>query len=98
MKLTLVGSLLSATMFTGCGARGNEASSPAPAQIAPILLFNGTGSSDGDVAALEKILHSEHLSYSTVESPSLNRMSASQIRKYRLLIVPRGNFVDIGNS
>jgi glutamine amidotransferase-like uncharacterized protein len=71
---------------------------PAPANIAPILLFNGTGTSPGDVAALGKILSGEHLNYSTVNSPQLNGMSDSQIRAYRLLVVPGGNFEHIGNS
>jgi hypothetical protein len=51
-----------------------------------------------DLAALEKILSSEHLNYSTVNSPQLNGMSGSQIGEYRLLIVPGGNFEHIGNS
>jgi len=71
---------------------------PAPGKIAPILLFNGTGTSPGDVAALEKVLSSERLNYSTVNSPQVNGMSESQIRKYRLLIVPGGNFEHIGNG
>ena len=71
---------------------------PASGGVAPILLFNGTGTSPGDVAALEKILSSEHLNYSTINSPQLIGTSESQLREYRLLIVPGGNFVQIGNS
>jgi glutamine amidotransferase-like uncharacterized protein len=33
-----------------------------------------------------------------VNSSQLNKMGESQIREYRLLIVPGGNFVDIGSS
>jgi glutamine amidotransferase-like uncharacterized protein len=66
--------------------------------LAPILLFQGTGTSPNDVAAVEIILDSNHLNYSTVNSSELNQMSESQIRGYRLLIVPGGNFIDIGNS
>lgn len=65
---------------------------------APILLFNGRGVSREDVAALESILNSNHLRYSTVDSQQLNEMSESQIRGHRLLIVPGGNFVNIGNG
>jgi glutamine amidotransferase-like uncharacterized protein len=43
-------------------------------------------------------LNSDHLKYSTVTSSQLNEMGESQIRGYRLLIVPGGNFVDIGNN
>jgi glutamine amidotransferase-like uncharacterized protein len=65
---------------------------------APILLFNGTGASPGDIAAIRSILSGEHLNHSTVDSAQLNGMSESQIREYRLLIVPGGNFVKIGDS
>ena len=61
-----------------------------------ILLFNGTGTSRNDVAAVETILNSNQLNYSTVNSSRLNQMGESQIRGYRLLIVPGGNFIDIG--
>ena len=64
----------------------------------PILLFNGTGASPDDVAALESILDSDHLAYSTVNSQQLNEMSEPQMRGHRLLIVPGGNFVDMGHS
>ena len=76
----------------------NEARIPAPASTTPILLFNGTGTSPGDVEALEKIFSSEHLRFSTVNSRQLNAMSESQLRQYRLLILPGGNFVQIGNN
>jgi glutamine amidotransferase-like uncharacterized protein len=70
----------------------------ASASTAPVLLFNGTGASPNDVAAVEAILKNNHLSYSTAKSSQLNQMDQSQIRRYRLLIVPGGNFVEIGNS
>jgi glutamine amidotransferase-like uncharacterized protein len=65
---------------------------------APILLFDGTGTSVGDVAALEKIMRSEDLDYSTADSDRMNEMSEAQLRRHRLLIVPGGNFETIGNS
>ena len=63
-----------------------------------MLLFNGTGTSPNDVAAVETILNGNHLNYSTVNSSQLNQMTESQIQEYRLLIFPGGNFIDIGNS
>ena len=105
--------LLISIVVTACGGRGNNGGMPAtdanasaaaaPTALAsggpaPILLFNGTGTSSSDVAAVESILHSNHLNYSTVNSSRLNEMGESRIRGYRLLIVPGGNFVDIGNS
>jgi len=65
---------------------------------APVLLFTGTGTSSGDVAAIEAILDSSHTTYSTVNSYDLNRMKQSQVSRYRLLIVPGGNFVEMGKS
>ena len=44
------------------------------------------------------ILNDSQLDYSTATSRQLNEMGESQIRKHRLLIIPGGNFVDIGNS
>ncbi len=64
----------------------------------PILLFNGTGAAPGDVAAVRSVLSSQFLEYSMVDSAQLNGMSQTQIGEYRLLIVPGGNFVKIGNS
>lgn len=68
------------------------------ASTAPILLFNSTGASTNDVAAVQAILKNNHLSYSSVTSGELNRMDESQLRRYRLLIVPGGNFVEIGKT
>ncbi len=71
---------------------------PAARSIPPILLFNGTGTSVNDVAALETILNDNHLNYSTVNSSQLNDMGESQLMAYRLMIVPGGNFIAIGDS
>lgn len=84
---------LLATLFMACRDTGVQ---PAPAAITPILLFSGHGTSPGDVSAVEKILSSQGLRYSRVGSPQLNAMSGSQLREYRLLIVPGGNFERIG--
>ncbi|MBV8842322.1 MAG: hypothetical protein JO307_05880 [Bryobacterales bacterium] len=89
-RMTIAAALaMTPTVFTACAVHAERAS---------ILLFNGTGASPADVAAIEAILHANHLNYSRVNSPSLNGMGEEQIRQYRLLIVPGGNFVDIGNS
>ena len=65
---------------------------------APILLFNGKGTSRGDVAAVETILNHDHLDYSLVNSARLNEMPEAQLRQHRLLIIPGGNFIDMGNG
>ena len=71
---------------------------PARSNHAPILLFTGTGTSAGDVAAVERVLERNHFEYSTATSPQLNRMSASQLMAYRLIIVSGGNFIDMSTS
>lgn len=78
-------------LLTGCGDHGSPAA-------ATILLFNGNGTSPNDVKAVEAILNNNHLSYATANSSRLNDMDEHQLSRYRLLIVPGGNFIDIGNS
>jgi glutamine amidotransferase-like uncharacterized protein len=89
---TIASLVLVATALVGCGGRGDTSGT------APILLFAGTGTSRNDVTAVTDILKSHHLAYATVNSSQLNGMGESQIRAHRLLIVPGGNFIDMGNS
>jgi glutamine amidotransferase-like uncharacterized protein len=104
---------LMAAASAACGVGGNKSGmsdkgadasasttpmSHASAAAAPVLLFNGTGTSPNDVAAVETILKGKHLDYSTANSSQLNEMGEAQIRRHRLLIVPGGNFIDIGNG
>jgi glutamine amidotransferase-like uncharacterized protein len=63
----------------------------------PVLLFNGTGTDD-DVAAVESVLSTLKLSYATANSSQLNAMSQTRLRAYKLLIVPGGNSITIGNN
>ena len=86
------------TALASCRAGGDKGDRPAAGVIAPILLFNGTGTSRGDVAAIERILANERLEFGTANSSQLNGMSEPQMRGYRLLIVPGGNFEHIGSS
>ena len=82
----------------GCNY-ANESAIPLTSNITPpILLFNGTGTSRNDVAAVESILNEQHLQYSTVNSVELNNMSESRLRSYRLLIIPGGNYIAMGNG
>lgn len=91
----IAGWLVLISAFTACGLHTDR---EVAGDLAPILLFNGKGTSPNDVAAVETVLESNHLVYSTVNSSRLNRMTESQLREHRLLIVPGGNFVDIGNN
>jgi hypothetical protein len=63
-----------------------------------ILLFVGWGTSPGDVAALKQILNRNHFDFVAVNSNQFNKMTDSQFAAYRLLIIPGGNFADIGNG
>jgi hypothetical protein len=69
-----------------------------PNNQAAILLFNGAGTSRGDVAALERVLRRNHFAYTMADSSRLNAMSESQLRAHRLLVVPGGNFVEMGKG
>lgn len=64
----------------------------------PILLFNGTGTSPNDVAAIETLLDKNQIAYSTANSAQLDEMSEARLRSYRLIIVPGGDFTRIGNG
>jgi len=77
-----------ATALTACHSNSHN----------PILLFNGTGTSPGDVTAIESVLRAGGLTWSTASSRQLNAMGESQLRQYRLLIVPGGNFIQLGNG
>lgn len=81
--------VLIAMVYTGCSRH----TSPTP-----ILLFNGNGVSVNDVAAIKTILDQESIGYATVNSAELNRLSRQQLAKYRLLIMPGGNFITMGKS
>jgi len=77
------------------------ACSPAPTAApkpAGILLFNGAGASPGDVAAIEAVLKARGLDYATANSRQLDAMSADDLKAYRLLIMPGGNFVKMGQG
>ncbi|HVS93777.1 MAG TPA: BPL-N domain-containing protein [Mucilaginibacter sp.] len=78
--------------FTACGSKSSKLSA------APILLFNGTGTSPNDVAALEDVLNKNRFGYITVNCSELNSMSQADLQKYRLLIVPGGDFIRMGNG
>src|SRR5438105_14068369 len=65
---------------------------------APIILFNGTGTSPNDVEAIKNILASNHMDFVLVNSAQLNQLDTSQLRKYKLIIIPGGNFIEIGKS
>ena len=97
-SLLLASISLIALVAFGCN-HADESAVPLNSNTTPpILLFNGTGTSPNDVAAVEMILNQHHLKYSTANSSQMNDMSESRLRTYRLLIVAGGDFVAIGNG
>jgi glutamine amidotransferase-like uncharacterized protein len=62
------------------------------------LLFEGTGASRGSVSALRSVLEAEHLDYTTVTSAQLDSLDEAALQRHALLIVPGGDFVDMGKG
>ncbi len=90
---TIVSMLAASAALIGCVSTHTK-----PSSAGPVILFTGTGTSSNDVAAIEALLTDNHLGYSTVNSAQLNGMTAAQMSKYHLLIIPGGDFVAMGNS
>jgi glutamine amidotransferase-like uncharacterized protein len=80
---------IAAIVFANCKSNIKEA---------PILLFNGTGTSPNDVEAIKNILYSNHMDFVLVNSAQLNELDTTRLSKYKLIIIPGGNFIDMGKS
>lgn len=63
-----------------------------------VLLFVGRGASPNDTAALARMLTDGRIDHTTATSRQLDRLSESELRAYELLIVPGGNFEEMGNG
>ena len=63
-----------------------------------MLLFIGTGTSSGDVAAVRTILGNLKLTYATATSSQLNAMSVTALKAYKLFLMPGGNAITISKS
>jgi len=99
--ILVVASLVALLTFTGCGSRSGQPTPVLPPPIPaaePVLLFNGTGTSSSDVAAVEAVLGTLGVGYKTADSSQLNAMSEQQLGGYKLMIVPGGNSITIGGS
>jgi glutamine amidotransferase-like uncharacterized protein len=84
--------------FVPLSVNSLSACAPAPPKAASILLFDGSGTSPGDVAAIKAVMQARGFDYATANSRQLDAMSAADLRAYRLLIVPGGDFVKMGQS
>ena len=78
-----------ALLFVNCKNNDSEA---------PILLFNGTGTSPNDVAAIKNILSSNHLDFELVNTAQLNGIDTNQLKQHQLIIIPGGDFIEMGKS
>lgn len=100
--ILIIASLLAPITFTSCGssrsAQALAALPPAIPAAVPVLLYNGTGATPSDVSALEGVLATLKIKYATADSTQLNAMSEPQLGGYKLIIVPGGNSITIGES
>lgn len=99
--LLAMATLLAPFALTFCGGGNSDTKKSLPPAIPasePVLLFNGTGTSSSDVAAIEAVLHSLTLGFNTADSTQLNALTEQQLAGYKLLIVPGGNSIDIGSN
>lgn len=93
-------------MSSGCGSPSSSmtpavnATSVRPNTITTpkVLLYTGTGTSASDVSAVESVLQTLSLSYATATASQIEAMSVSKLTTYKLLIVPGGNSINIGNG
>jgi len=78
-----------AILFINCKGSINEA---------PVLLFNGTGTSPNDVEAVKNILSANRLNFALVNTDQLNGLDTNQLKQYKLIIIPGGNFIEMGKN
>jgi glutamine amidotransferase PdxT len=102
--------LLALIITTGCGSSNWSAPQAAPSvadvaaraitgsSVPTVLLFVGTGTSSGAVAATKTILSNLKLTYATATSSQLNAMSESAMKAYKLFVMPGGNAITISKS
>jgi len=100
--ILVIALLLVLITFSGCGSQQNgqpaqELPPPIPA-AEPVLLYNGTGASSSDVSAIKAVLSTQGIGYATADSSELNAMNEAQLGGYKLIIVPGGNSIMIGQS
>jgi hypothetical protein len=96
---------LSAILITGCGSHSAQANAalpavlpPAIAAAEPVLLYVGAGTTSGDVSAVESVLGTLGVGYTAADSSQLNALSEQQLGGYKLILVPGGNSITIGQS
>lgn len=71
---------------------------PAVPSAEPVLLYTGAGASSPDVAAVQSVLATLQLGYTTADSTVMNGMSEQQFGGYQLIIIPGGNSITMGEN
>jgi len=109
-NLSVALSLIFLIVATGCGSPnwsgtaskadplGSPQAQTGSGTTSTVLLFNGTGTSSTDVAAVETVLATLNLKYTTANTSQLDAMTQTQLEAYKLLIVPGGNSITIGDN
>ena len=91
----------------GCGSHGSQPAAPAPTPVPlppaveaaePVLLYVGAGTSAPDVAAVKAVLKSLNIGYLTADENQLNAMTEPVLGGYKMLLVPGGDSITIGQS
>jgi len=65
---------------------------------APVLVYTGTGTSPNDVIAIVNLLARDQIDHDTATAAELNAMEPAALRHRRLIIVPGGNFIEMGGA
>jgi glutamine amidotransferase-like uncharacterized protein len=111
-SLILSGGLLALIVCSGCGSSNwSESQRKTPPSVADVaagvatgvttpqvLLFIGTGTSSGDVAAVKTTLGNLKLTYATATSSQLNAMTEAALKAYKLFLMPGGNAITISQN
>ena len=105
LLILAVASLIIPITFTACGSKTEQAAAMLPAETLPpaipaaqpVLLYNGTGTS-ADVQAVEAVLGNLGIGYLTADANQMNAMTEPQLAGYKLIIIPGGNSITIGEN
>jgi len=96
LAIAVTGAVTRVFAIAQCPVNGQNKT---PLATSGILLFIGTGTTSGDRAALENVITSNlTFDYDTVNSACLDAMSVANMVAYKLLIIPGGNSITIGNN
>ena len=89
---------LGAVALTWAGLACAGCTPPTASGPPAILLFSGDGTSPNDVRAIEALLIEMGQRYAAADSARLNGMSKGDLKAFRLILVPGGNYLKMGAS